>query len=376
MGMKGGNMKRPLSLIFIILYSAAFILAIAITASFAIDFTDFLYGFLIIIAIFSLPPVILFLILFIKNFVRKIRKRALWFGIGTLICIVLAVGGFLSTGLIADQFERAQKNFEQKKYETAIKYYDSVIEDNKDAGQVESSNEQKLKAQEYISEATKLVKNGDIYLEYGLYGMAEEEYLRARDSYPYLEGIKPKIGNAAEKIEKYGQNQAERDYVLFSQDLKFNYDTMFPQWWGKVKVSDPQLAVFSNFILEEGQFYKNENMLKVSGQLEGLKQMSQYIESSYGLFTFISAYVINNDGSVKWYKDGYLSGESPYLTQGQVQDFTLVSQLPGALEQEDWLVIIAYVKSSMVILTDKEAPEGPNGDRNAFAVYWAQVKDI
>jgi hypothetical protein len=369
-------MKRPLSLIFIILYSAGFILAVAITASFAIDFTDFLYGFLIIIAIFSLPPVILFLILFIKNFVRKIRKRALWFGIGTLICIVLAMGGFLSTGLIADQFARAQKNFGQKKYETAIKYYDSVIEDNKDSGLVETSNAQKQKATGFIDEAKRLVKNGNIFLEYGLYGRAEEEYLKASDIYPLLEDIKQKLKNICQLKAKFGESAAEQDYVLFNEGLKFNYDTMFPQWWGKVKVCDPKLAEFRGFTLEEGQFYKSENMLKVSGKLEGLKQMDQYIESSEGLFTFISAYVVNNDGSVRWYKDGYLSGESPYLIEGQVRDFTLVSQLTVSLEPEDWLVIIAYVKSSMIIMTDNQASEGPNGDRNAFAVYWAQIKDI
>jgi len=369
-------MKRPLSLIFIILYSAGFILAVAITASFAIDFTDFLYGFLIIISIFSLPPVILFLILFIKNFIRKIRKRALWFGIGTLICIILAVGGFLSTGLIDDQFTRAQKNFERKKYETAIKYYDSIIKDNKDAGQVETSNAQKQKATGFIDEAKKLVKNGDIYLEYGLYGRALDEYLKASDTYPLLEDIKQKIENARQLKEKFGGSAADKDYVLFSEDLKFNYDTMFPQWWGKVKVSDPQIAEFSGFILEEGQFYKSENMLKVSGKLEGLKQMGQFVESGGGLFTFISAYIVNNDGSVKWYKDGYLSGESPYLIEGQVRDFTLVGQLSAYLEQDDWLVIVAYVKRSMIILTDSQAPEGANGDRNAFAVYWAQIKDF
>jgi len=318
----------------------------------------------------------LFLILFIKNFIRKIRRRSPWFGIGTLICILLAVGGFLSTGLIDDQFTRAQKNFEQKKYETAIKYYDSVIEDNKDAGQVESSNEQKQKALEYIDEAKRLVKNGDIYLDYGLYGRAEEEYLRASDANPYMEEIKRKISNARQLKEKFGESAADKDYVLFDENLKFNYDTMFPQWWGKVKVCEPQIAEFSGFILEEGQFYKSENMLKVSGRLEGLKLMGQYVASGEGIFTFISAYVVNNDGSVKWYKDGYLSGESPYLTEGQLRDFTLVSQLTAALEPEDWLVIIAYIKSSMIIMTDNQAPEGPNGDRNAFAVYWAQIKDF
>jgi tetratricopeptide (TPR) repeat protein len=286
------------------------------------------------------------------------------------------VGGFLSTSLIADQFARAQKNFEQKKYDTAIKYYDSVIEDNEEAGQVESSNEQKLKAQEYIDDAKRLVKNGDILLEHGLYGRAEEEYLKAFDIYPLFEDIKQKIKNARQLKEKFGDYAAEKDYVLFGKGLKFNYDTMFPQWWGKVKVCDPQLAEFSGFTLEEGQFYKSEKMLKVSGKLEGLKQMDQYIESGEGLFTFISAYVVNNDGSVKWYKDGYLSGESPYLIEGQVRDFNLVSQLTVSLEPEDWLVIIAYAKSSMIVMTDSQAPEGPNGDRNAFAVYWAQIKDI
>ena len=282
----------------------------------------------------------------------------------------------MSTGLIADQFTRAQKNFEQKKYETAIKYYYSVIEDNKDAGQVETSNAQEQKATEYINEAKRLGKNGDIFLVHGLNGRAEEEYLKAFDIYPLLKDIKQKIENARLLKEKFGDSAAEQDYVLFSEDLKFNYDTMFPQWWGKVKVCDPQLAEFSGFTLEEGQFYKSENILKVSGKLEGLKQMGQYVESGEGLFTFISAYVVNNDGSVRWYKDGYLSGESPYLVQGQVRDFTLVSQLTVSLEPEDWLVIIAYVKSSMIIMTDRQAPEGPNGDRNAFAVYWAQIKDI
>jgi len=61
------DLKRPLSLIFIFIYGAGFVITSVIDAAFTIDFTDFLYGFLIIIIIFCIPLILLFLILFIKT---------------------------------------------------------------------------------------------------------------------------------------------------------------------------------------------------------------------------------------------------------------------------------------------------------------------
>ena len=56
--------KRPISIIFISLYGAAFIIGILLSTIAVIDFMDFLYGLLIMIFFFAMPLIIVFLILF------------------------------------------------------------------------------------------------------------------------------------------------------------------------------------------------------------------------------------------------------------------------------------------------------------------------
>lgn len=373
--MKGNPLKRPLSITFILIYCAGFIFSLVINAFFSIDFMDFLYGFLISIIIFCIPLIVLFLIFLVKN-LKISRKRSLWFGVGALICVVIVPAVFLSTGLVKDQFTRAQKNFNEKKYETAIQYYDYVIRKSEETDAVETSKKYKESAQKNIDDAKTLEKNGDIYFEYGLYRRAEEEYRKAAGIYPFLDGIKDKIEHAVSMKEKYGENASEENYILFDESLKFNYETMFPQWWGKVKACEPQLASFGNFILEQGEFFESANMLKISGKLKGKPELGRYLESDYGLFVFIAAYVIDNEGNIKWTKEGYLSGDSPYLREGEIRDFSLISTLSKGLQKDDRIVIAAYVKGSMIILTDIQNPENPNADRNVFAFYMAQIKDI
>ena len=94
--------KRPLSLVFICIYSAAFVIALIVTAFTAIDFMDFLYGFSVILAIFCVPLFILFLILLFLN-IKKHKRRTRGFGIGAAVCLVAAILALIFGSLIKDQ---------------------------------------------------------------------------------------------------------------------------------------------------------------------------------------------------------------------------------------------------------------------------------
>jgi tetratricopeptide (TPR) repeat protein len=181
--------KRPLSLVFICIYSAAFVIALVISAFTAIDFIDFIYGFTVILAIFCAPLFILFLIFLFLN-IKKHKRRTKGFGIGSAVCLAAAVLALISGSLIKDQSLRAYENFENKKYETAIRYYDHVIDRDHETDIIDIAKEYKDKALEEITKAKNFRSNGDIFFKYGLYSRAESEYKKAFDAYPYMKGIK------------------------------------------------------------------------------------------------------------------------------------------------------------------------------------------
>ena len=320
--------KRPLSLVFICIYSAAFSIALVISVFTAIDFMDFLYGFTVILAIFCAPLFILFLIFLFLN-IKKHRRRTKGFGIGAAVCLVAAVLALISGSLIKDQSLRAYENFKNKKYEIAIEYYDYVIDKDYEDSIIETAKEYKDKALEEIAKAQNFRSNGDIFFKYGLYSRAESEYKKAYDTYPYLKGIKEYMKKALAMKEKYGENIGEMDYVLFKDNIKFSAVAGFPDNWGKVKISDPMLAEFRDIKLEEGSFFEGGNEMRLSGTLTGSSEIVNYLDSTEGLFVFISAYLVDADGNIKWSKDGYLKGDSPFIKSGETKQFSLVSLISG-----------------------------------------------
>jgi tetratricopeptide (TPR) repeat protein len=360
--------KRPLSLIFICIYSAAFVIAIIISAFTAIDFMDFLYGFSVILTIFCVPLFILFLILLFLN-IKKHKRRTRGFGIGAAVCFVAGVLALISGSMIEDQSLRAYENYENKKYETAIEYYDYVIDKKYEDNIIETAMDFKSKALEEIAKAEMFRSNGDIFFKYGLYSRAESEYRKAYDTYPYLKGIKEDVKQALTLKEKYGENLGEMDYVLFKDTIKFSNVAGFPGNWGKVKISDPLLAEFSDIKLEEGSFFEAGNEMRISGTLTGNSGIANYLDSTEGLFVFISAYLVDVNGNIKWSKDGYLKGESPFIRSGETKQFSLISLISSPLEKGDSFYIAAYIKRSLLVILNPSNPESPDADKNIFALY-------
>jgi tetratricopeptide (TPR) repeat protein len=360
--------KRPLSLVFICIYSAAFVIALVISAFTAIDFMDFIYGFTVILAIFCAPLFILFLIFLFLN-IKKHKRRTKGFGIGSAVCLVAAVLALISGSLIKDQSLRAYENFENEKYETAIEYYDHVIDKDSETAIIDIAKEYKDKALEEITKAKNFRSNGDIFFKYGLYSRAESEYKKAFDTYPYMKGIKEDVKKALAMKEKYGENIGEMDYVLFKDNIKFSDVAGFPGNWGKVKISDPMLAEFKNIKLEEGSFFEAGSEMRLSGTLTGSSEIVNYLDSAEGLFVFISAYLVDADGSIKWSKDGYLKGDSPFIKSGETKQLSLISLISSPLEKGDSLYVAAYVKRSLIVIINPADPKNPDADKNIFALY-------
>jgi len=289
------------------------------------------------------------------------------------VCIVIVAASILSGGLFKDRLEMADDYFTKKKYESAEKYYNDVIESENDTDKISAAKAGKEKSQKFIDEAIIHMKNGDVYFEYRLFNRAEEQYRKAYQIYPYLKGIKSKINLASEMHKQSGNLEYETDFVLLDENLKFKYAVGLLSLWGSVKISEPQLAEFKNIVFEEGMFFESENQLKISGELTGKSEIDKFVESEKGLFVFISAAVIDEFGSVKWHKDGYIRGDTPYIKAGEKKEFSLISSIEGALQPADKLIIAAYFKKSIILLVNPASPKSPSADKNIFALYSAPM---
>ena len=360
--------KRPISITFVSIYGVAFAIAVLINVFVTIDFVDFLYGLLILLLFFGIPLIIVFIVLMFFNLRRK-KRRTIGFIIGAAVCIIIVPLSLVFGGLFEDQLTRADEYFIEKNYEVAAKYYDYVISAEEDASKIEVAKTGKEKSQDFIDEAKSHMKNGDIYFDHEIFSRAEEEYRKAYKIYPYLEDIDSKIKLASKMHKEAGSLEDETDYVLLNENLKFKHIVGFPSFWGDVKISDPFIAEFKNIEMEKGRFFESDNELKVSGQLIGKNEIEKFVESEKGLFVFISAAIVDELGSVKWYKDGYIKGDSPYVRSGEIKEFSLINIIDGSIEPKDTLIIVAYLKKSILVLINQADPESPNAEKNIFALY-------
>jgi len=360
--------KRPLSVTFIAIYSSAYIITLLATLTGVIDFTDFLYGFVIISSFFGIPLFIVSIILLFIN-LRHNKRRMRGFLITAAICLLIVPLAFLSSGFFKDSIARADGYVLEKNYGTAIKYYEDAMENEDDPGIKDIAKSGGLKAQKFIVEAKRQQSVGDIFYDYQLYNRAEEKYKKAYEIYPYLEGIKKSINLAIEMKEETNNFTGKANYMLFSDNLKFNYTSELPANWGMVKVSSPLLAEFKNISFQKNKFFESENELKVSGTIYGKPEIADFLESDKGLFVFISAVIVSETGEIKWEKDGYINGDTLYLKDGDTKEFSVIGPIIKSIEPEDSLILIAYVKKNIIILTDPENPNNPDALKNIFSFY-------
>ncbi len=317
-----------------------------------------------------MPLIIVFLILFILNLRRhKEKRRTIGFAIGTGVCIILVPAAILSSSLFKDQLIRADEYLAKNNFYAAIRYYDYTIEHENDTEKIELAITGKEKAQELIDKAKSLQRNGDIYFNYGLYNHAEAEYRKAYKIYPYLEAIKDSIKKAASMNVKNNGEDNETDYILLNENLKFKIASGLPSNWGNVKISDPLIAEFQDIVIQEGRFFESDNELRVSGKITGNPEIEKYLESENGFFVFISAAIVDDVGNVKWSRDGYIKGSTPYLKANETKEFSLTGTVANPINEGNKLIISAYLKKSVLILINPSAADIPDADKNIFALY-------
>lgn len=360
--------KRPISITFIAIYSSAYVIALLVTLTGVIDFTDFLYGFTIITSFFGIPLFLLSIILFFINF-RHNKRRTHGFALSAVICLIIVPLAFLSLSFFKDSLSRADDYMIKKNYGAAIKYYEDIVKNEEDQGIKDIAKSGKLQAQKLIDEARRQQNAGDIFYDYQLYNRAEEKYKKAYEIYPYLEGIKKSISLANSMKEKTNNFTGNANYMLFNDNLKFNYTSGLPSKWAMTKVSSPLLAEFNNISFQKKKFFESENELKLSGTIYGKPEIDNFLESEDGLFVFISAVIISETGEIKWEKDGYINGETLYLKSRESKEFSLISPIIQPIESSDSLIIIAYVKRDIIILTDPDNPNNPDALKNVFSFY-------
>jgi len=85
---------------------------------------------------------------------------------------------------------------------------------------------------------------------------------------------------------------------------------------------------------------------------------------------FISTAITDKSGNIKWSRDGYLKGDTPYLKSGQIKEFSLTGPVDIPVENGDTLFIAAYLKREVLLVINTDDPEAPDADKNAFALYF------
>jgi len=74
-------------------------------------------------------------------------------------------------------------------------------------------------------------------------------------------------------------------------------------------------------------------------------------------------------GNVKWARDGYIKGNTPYLRAGETKEFSLTGTIINQVKQGDKLIIAAYLKNSVLVLINPSNTDSPDADKNVFAIY-------
>lgn len=367
--------KRPISIVLVSLIGAIFALIILVISFTSADFIDFLYGLLIILSFFCIPLILIFLSLLFFNLKKKNKKRAVGFTIASGVCILVVVLSLFGISLFKEPYQRAEDLYAGKQYEKAAIYYEKVIKDGDDQDLATDAKSRIGDIKNQIEKAKSYEGNGDIYFENNLFNYALKEYTMAFEIYPFLVGIKEKIKQADHNLIIMKDEENESEFVLLSENLKLSYTSELPQFLSIASISEPLLAEFEDIRVEKGKFFLSDNEIKVSGQIKGKPEISDFIESEEGLFVFLSAFIIDGKGNVVWSQDGYIEGNTPYIKTGETKEFSLISNCNGNVNTNDTLFVAAYLKKSIILqpLAREKSSANVIADKNIFALYRGKI---
>jgi hypothetical protein len=168
---------------------------------------------------------------------------------------------------------------------------------------------------------------------------------------------------------KEDQPVADQEKVSEQTSLNFSYSDEFPTTWGIIRVVDPLLVAFNNIEIEQGFFLLSDSEVQVKGQIEGLEHIRNIWMPESGIFTMLSAVILDPNGNIKWEQEGYpLNGS--YILEKDIKDFRLVSSYNLPVKSGDYLILIAYMEGGMM---EDDLSFDEDIDRGVFGFYKTQI---
>lgn len=160
------------------------------------------------------------------------------------------------------------------------------------------------------------------------------------------------------------EEPAEEEFKI-ADELEFSFTDQFPEIWGKIRIVEPLLTMFSDIKVEEGFFLLSDNEVRVTGKIFGLESIKYTLFPDNGCFTMLSAVIFDNSGQIKWSQDGYPIGDS-YIKENENREFLLINKYEVSIETSDNLIIVAHLESGM--LEDLQA-DNEEVDKGVFGLY-------
>jgi hypothetical protein len=155
-----------------------------------------------------------------------------------------------------------------------------------------------------------------------------------------------------------------------SSVFKFFYFTTLPKIWGNsIRIVEPPLINFSGVFLDV-----RPGEIEISGNIAGNSYINYCTNPDSGIYTLISAVIINQDGDVEWQQDGTAyddAGEVSFIRSNDVKSFSLTNSYINTVNIGDSLIIIAYTKGSM---PEDSAVINANIDKCIYGSYVGTLK--
>ena len=175
----------------------------------------------------------------------------------------------------------------------------------------------------------------------------------------------PELDNDVEEE----QTETSQEEVSEQTSLKFLYSNEFPTIWGTIRVVDPLLVEFRNVEVEVGFFLLSDNEVQLTGQIEGLEDIKNIWMPESGIFTMLSAVILDSNGNIKWEQEGYPLNDS-YIFEKDIKDFRLVNSYSLPIKNGDYLILVAYMEGGMI---EDDVSLEENIDKGVFGIYKTNI---
>jgi len=157
----------------------------------------------------------------------------------------------------------------------------------------------------------------------------------------------------------------------YEENLTFTYTDKFPDFWGKVRMVEPNLASFEDVRIGAGEgILEGQDTFAVLGKLKGEQAISYCFNPDQGVFVTLSGIIVDKNSNIKWSQDGYLQGTGSYIKEGETREFLLINSVNEEIKEDDTLILIAHVEYGMI--EDDET----DVDKGVFAEFNKEIKNI